>query len=112
MSSIGKKQKERKLLFQVGIVIGLIFFSVILTVTIIMYRSTMKGYLEAQEVERYTGEVAKLSAENERIATELSLAAQIQEGQLSTEFPHNSRYQLCASMAPAKEVGGDFYDFS
>ena len=65
----------------------------------------------AQEVERYTGEVAKLSAENERVATELNLAAQIQEGQLSRKFPEHPCYQLYASMSPAKEVGGDFYDF-
>ena len=65
----------------------------------------------AREVERYTAEVAKLSAEHERVATELNLAAKIQNGQLSGEFPEHPLFQLYASMDPAKEVGGDFYDF-
>ena len=67
--------------------------------------------LMAKEIDRYTGEVAKLSAEHERIATELNLAAEIQDGQLSKDFPEDPHYQLFASMDPAKEVGGDFYDF-
>ena len=55
-----------------------------------------------------------LELENERIATELSLATRIQMSALPSEspaFPERSEFDLCASMTPAKEVGGDFYDY-
>ena len=42
---------------------------------------------------------------------ELGVAAQMQESILPTEFPRDTRYELHASMTPAREVGGDFYDF-
>ena len=55
-----------------------------------------------------------MSAENERISSELSIAAQIQESVLPDvfpPFPDKKDIDLYALMHPAKEVGGDFYDF-
>ena len=43
--------------------------------------------------------------------TELNMATEIQIGSLPTTFPDRSEFELYASMDPAKEVGGDFYDF-
>ena len=65
----------------------------------------------AVEMERYTDEMAHLYAENERINTELSLAARIQMNMLPTDFPEHQKFDICASMTAAREVGGDFYDF-
>ena len=68
----------------------------------------------AVELERYTGEMVSLSAEKERISTELSLATQIQTSMLPhifPAFPTRSEFDIYASMDPAKEVGGDFYDY-
>ncbi len=45
------------------------------------------------------------------IRRELGVAARMQESILPTAFPRDSRYELFASMTPALEVGGDFYDF-
>ena len=45
------------------------------------------------------------------IRQELGVAAQMQESILPTDFPENPRYEIHASMTPAREVGGDFYDF-
>ena len=42
---------------------------------------------------------------------ELGLAAKMQESILPTDFPSDPRYDLHAWMTPAREVGGDFYDF-
>ena len=64
----------------------------------------------ASEIDRYTEENLRLSAEKERIATELSLATSIQEGALPNEFPDRPEFEIYASMDPAKQVGGDFYD--
>ena len=46
--------------------------------------------------------------------TELGVAKRIQADMLPTEFPflpERGEFDLYASMTPAKEVGGDFYDF-
>lgn len=56
----------------------------------------------------------ELSEKGARIQTELSLATKIQADmlpQLFPAFPERSEFDLYASMTPAKEVGGDFYDF-
>ncbi len=45
------------------------------------------------------------------IRRELGVAARMQESILPTAFPRDPRYELFASMTPALEVGGDFYDF-
>ena len=63
------------------------------------------------ELKSYVENLAKTTAEKERIETELSVAARIQEGILPKKFPERSEFDLSASMEPAKEVGGDFYDF-
>ncbi len=63
------------------------------------------------EIDRYNEENTRLIGDRKRVEAELSLAASIQKGVLPKEFPEERDYQLFASMTPAKEVGGDFYDF-
>ena len=62
----------------------------------------------------YIDQVTTVTAEKERIGTELNVAREIQKGMLPGIFPpypERSEFDLYASMDPAKEVGGDFYDF-
>jgi sigma-B regulation protein RsbU (phosphoserine phosphatase) len=57
---------------------------------------------------------ARERAEKERIGAELSVAKNIQASMLPClfpAFPHRPEFDIYASMQPAKEVGGDFYDF-
>ena len=42
---------------------------------------------------------------------ELGVAARMQESILPTAFPEDPRFDLHAWMTPARDVGGDFYDF-
>lgn len=58
-------------------------------------------------------EIQKVTAEKERIGAELSVAAQIQASMLpnTSAFIGYPEFDIYASMEPAKEVGGDFYDF-
>ncbi len=63
------------------------------------------------EIDRYTDEILRLGVEKERIRTELALASRIQEDALPNVFPNRREFDLYASMDPAKEIGGDFYDF-
>lgn len=67
-----------------------------------------------REIDNYTKKIASISAEEERIGTELALAARIQESMLPMTFPpfpDRKEFEIYARMDPAKEVGGDFYDF-
>lgn len=52
------------------------------------------------------------TAGNERLKSELKIAHDIQMGMIPTVFPQRDDLDLFASMTPAKEVGGDLYDFT
>jgi len=67
-----------------------------------------------QEIDAHMEEIQSITAEKERISTELSLATRIQSAMLPhtfPPFPNRREFDIYASMDPAKEVGGDFYDF-
>ena len=51
------------------------------------------------------------TAGKERMQSELVIARDIQMGMIPTVFPERDDLELFASMTPAKEVGGDLYDF-
>ena len=62
-------------------------------------------------LKEYTANLTKTTAEKERIQTELDIAAEIQSSMLPKDFPLRDDVEILATMTPAKEVGGDFYDF-
>lgn len=74
-----------------------------------------------QRVEERTREVLdlqrvefELRAAQEKVENELMIAAQIQRSILPSNFPafpERDEFDLYAMMIPAREVGGDFYDF-
>ncbi len=62
----------------------------------------------------YIDQITEITAEKERMVAELDVAAKIQADMLPRKFPaypDRPEFDLYASMEPAKEVGGDFYDF-
>jgi sigma-B regulation protein RsbU (phosphoserine phosphatase) len=64
--------------------------------------------LELQRVE------FELRVAQEKVENELNIAAQIQRSILPSDFPafpEHDEFDLYAMMTPAREVGGDFYDF-
>ena len=68
----------------------------------------------ADGVSSYITNLREVTAEKERIGTELSLATRIQADMLPNiypAFPDRPEFDVYATMTPAKEVGGDFYDF-
>ena len=67
-----------------------------------------------RNLKQKTRELVAVTAEQERLSTELELASSIQMDMLPCifpPFPEKKEFDLYASMVPAKEVGGDFYDF-
>ena len=74
-----------------------------------------RGFNKMQDdLKLYTENLRTVTAEKERIGAELDVATQIQADMLPRmfpPFPQKKEIDLFASMTPAKEVGGDFYDF-
>ena len=67
-----------------------------------------------EQIHDYVQNLMKVTAENERIGAELNVATQIQADMLPNvfpAFPDRNEFDIHATMVPAKEVGGDFYDF-
>lgn len=68
----------------------------------------------SKKTRKYIEDITKITAEKERIGAELGMATAIQASQLPhlfPAFPGYMEFDIYASMKPAKEVGGDFYDF-
>ena len=66
------------------------------------------------DIKEYITNLTKVTAEKERISAELNVAKQIQADFLPSifpAFPERDEFAIFATMEPAKEVGGDFYDF-
>ena len=59
----------------------------------------------------YIDNLTRVTAESQRIGTELAVAAGIQQGMLDAVAPDRDDVSIYATMSPAKEVGGDFYDY-
>ena len=65
-------------------------------------------------MKQYIDDITRIAGERERLEAELTLAAQIQAAMLPSSFPaypERKEFDLYATMDPAKEVGGDFYDY-
>ena len=59
----------------------------------------------------YIENIKDIESEKERIKAELDIARQIQQGTLPTESIENEYFNVFGYSKPAKEVGGDFYDY-
>ena len=73
----------------------------------------LAGSVDKMESETlsYIDNLTRVTAESQRIGTELAVAAAIQRSMLNAVSPDRSEISVAASMTPAKEVGGDFYDY-
>lgn len=68
------------------------------------------AYMQAS-LKQHINDLQATTASKERLQSELVIAHDIQMGMLTTVFPEREDLELFASMTPAKEVGGDLYDF-
>ena len=68
----------------------------------------------SDDLKKYITNLQTITEEKERAEAELNVAAHIQSSMLPSifpPFPDREEFDIFASMDPAKEVGGDFYDF-
>ena len=66
------------------------------------------------DLHQYMAELTQISQEKERVGAELRMATRIQASMLPNEFPpfpDRQDFDIYGSMQPAREVGGDFYDY-
>ena len=67
-----------------------------------------------KDINTYIRDLTAMTAEKERIDVELNMATEIQSTMVPCvfpAFPSRKEFDIFASMTPAKEVGGDLYDF-
>lgn len=67
-----------------------------------------------EDLQLYISNLSEVTAEKERIGAELDVATNIQASMLPCifpAFPEHKELDIYATMNPAREVGGDFYDF-
>ena len=64
-----------------------------------------------QSLGKYIEQLQTTTAEKASMENELDIARKIQMAMLPSTFPERSDVEVYASMTPAKEVGGDLYDF-
>lgn len=70
--------------------------------SLMMLQTTIKSYIS---------ELRSSTASNERFESELNIANGIQMAMLPRDFIHDDEIDLYAEVTPAREVGGDLYDF-
>lgn len=81
--------------------IALVFFAI--------YANTRRKQLLKLKVAY--DKLEETTAAKERIESELRIAREIQMAMVPHEFPSSKSLDIYAQMTPAKEVGGDLYDF-
>ena len=64
-----------------------------------------------QSLSLYMEELKTTTAQKTAIESELSLARNLQKSMVPSVFPDREGLDMYASMTPAREVGGDLYDF-
>ena len=62
-------------------------------------------------LKQYIEDLKQTTATKEHMLSELTIAHDIQMGMITKDFPQREDIDIFASMTPAREVGGDLYDF-
>lgn len=65
----------------------------------------------AENIDDYLNSIDRLNRDQERRQTELDIASGIQQGFLPPRYLRADKYELRAVMDPARDVGGDLYDY-
>ena len=91
-----KMESERRQMYLLMAIVGIVFIAIVVFIL-----------LRLQAARR----VAELKTEQERIESELRIARDIQMSMVPNTFPDREGLDMYASMAPARQVGGDLYGY-
>lgn len=75
------------------------------------HKSTIRLTKAHEELKAAYNQLEETTSAKERIESELRIARHIQESIVPNAFPQRDDIDLYASMSPAREVGGDLYDY-
>ena len=113
--SEGATRKRYRIICMFGLVVAILLllqlpypFLPLYTIGYMLGSCLLRAFVVSNEMDEL------LQQQSERILTELKQAAKIQASFLPRKFPpfpDRNEFELFASMVPAKNVGGDFYDF-
>ena len=110
-----KRVRRALWVYLVAPVIAVVIQSVSYGIQFIILATVSAGaYMFSVIVRELNEQYEKQSIENSRIESELGMASNIQANMLPNifpAFPERDEFSIYASMNPAKEIGGDFYDF-
>ena len=96
----------------IAIVCGVILLVVFLAIYLYRRQKQMQQLRHAyDQLEEAYDQLEQVTTQKERIESELRIARNIQLSMVPNEFPSFPEIDIYASMTPAKEVGGDLYDF-
>ena len=102
----GKLQRSRFIigtiaLFLVGMIIFMFF----------RHRAAKRLEVAHKDLQKAYEQLEETTTAKERIESELRIARDIQMSMVPSIFPEREGLDLYASMTPAREVGGDLYDY-
>ena len=92
----------------VALVLAFVFF---LVYTLHRRAATHRLAAAHQKLQTAYDQLEETTAQKERMASELRIARDIQMSMVPSRFPVMDDFDLYASMTPAKEVGGDHYNY-
>ena len=108
-----QQSEARHRIISLSVEVGAAFLLIVALVYILLNRQKFTRRLEQghrELVEAYN-QLEETTTQKERIESELRIARDIQMSMLPHQFPQRQGLDLYASMEPAREVGGDFYDY-
>ncbi|MBQ9428210.1 MAG: PP2C family protein-serine/threonine phosphatase [Clostridia bacterium] len=113
--SIDRRVLSAFWLYIIAPVIAIVVQGLVYGVQFIIFAIVVSAvYMFATIVHKQNADYEKQKLDSSRIESELNLATRIQADMLPNiypAFPDRPEFDIYATMDPAKEVGGDFYDF-
>ncbi len=107
-------QQKASLAQQRTITFTVIFALIAIALTIILilrHRAGKHLEIEHEKLLKAYDQLEETTTVKERIESELRIARDIQQSMLPSTFPKREGLEMFASMTPAREVGGDLYDY-
>ena len=98
------EERNRQMKWMAGGLLALVAF-----IFVAIYANIRR--IQLRQLKEAYDKLEETTTAKERIESELRIAREIQMGMVPHEFPSSKRLDVYATMTPAKEVGGDLYDF-
>ena len=118
-AEIHRQQNKMSRMRFITMVAILVLIVIIMMVYMLLKRQSARRLRDAHakledahsKLQSAYGQLEETTKAKERIESELRIARDIQNSMVPHVFPHRDGLDIYGSMTPAKEVGGDLYDY-